>query len=186
MPETTVLSALLTRRSIKPKHLCAPAPDEAALKLAARAARRAPVNSEHIPCRFVVVPEVRRAHLAELFEAAARNAGADEERCAKTKSKALKGPMIIGFVVDLDPEKGDVNETLISSGAALEQFLLTLDAQGFGGIMLSGSVLKDEALQKAFCSPTEKLVGWLTVGTPDETVQKIEEAREGALSVWKD
>lgn len=90
----------------------------------------------------------------------------------------------MGFVVD-GASDTDNTETLISAGAALQQFLLALKAQGFGAIVLSGSALKDPDLQAAFChKPAEKLVAWITIGTPSEGVRFEEETRNGPFEVW--
>ena len=181
-----LLNALLTRRSLKPKHLTAPAPTREELTLAARAALRAPVHGDVFPCRFVLVPEDKRSRLADLFRAASAAQGADAEKQDRAASKAHKGPQIVAFVVNTAGESdAATRESLISAGAALEQFLLALKAQGFAAITLSGSVLKDENLQAAFCKdPTEKLVAWITIGTPAEGVAFEPEAGTAPLSVW--
>ncbi len=188
MSDSVLLQALLTRRSVKPKHLKAPAPTVDALAAAARAALRAPDHDGLAPYRFVAIREEDREKLADRFEAAARAKTADEEKIAKTRSKAKKGPAIVAFVFSPKTES-PVSETeqLITAGAALDQFLLALKAQGFGGIVLSGSALEDAGVQAAFVkAPGEKLVAWITCGTPDEEASApAEETREGPLSVWE-
>ena len=66
-----VLNALLTRRSLKPKYLTLPFPTKDQIETAARAALRAPVHGDDFPCRFVVIPDIKRDKLAELFRSAA-------------------------------------------------------------------------------------------------------------------
>lgn len=187
MSDSTLLHALLTRRSVKPKHLTAPAPTADVLATAARAALRAPDHDGLTPYRFVAIREEDREKLADLFEAAARAKTDDEEKIAKTRSKAKKGPAIVAFVFSPKTES-PVSETeqLLTAGAALEQFLLALKAQGFGGIVLSGSALEDAGVQAAFVkAPGEKLVAWSTCGTPDaDAADPAEETREGPLTQW--
>lgn len=186
MMNNDLLSALLSRRSLKPKLLTTPAPGMDELKVCARAALRAPVHGEKFPCRFVLISESQRSHLADLLSQAAADQGADELTQQKAASKAHKGPQIIAFIVTTDPQ-GDSTETLLSAGAALEQFLLALKALGYGAITLSGSLLKEPRLQAAFCTNTqEKLVAWITVGTPVKTATFEPETGEGPLSLWKD
>lgn len=181
---TDLIQSLLTRRSVKPKHLTSPAPGIEQLRLASRCALRAPVHGAVFPCRFVVIPEERRAELAELFRAAAARQGADEQKQQRAATKALKGPQILAFIVRT-PSEADARESLISAGAALEQFLLALQAQGFAAITLSGSVLNDQALQKAFCqSSEESLLAWITVGTPEAGLELQVQDGEGPFSVW--
>ena len=178
-----LFAALLTRRSLKPKYLTAPAPTAEELALCARAALRAPVHGGDFPCRFVLVPEERRGELSELMRRASALAGGDEAAQERAASKAFKGPQIVAFVVD--ETAGETSEALLSAGAALDQFLLALQAMGYRAITLSGKVLKSEELQKAFCTkPGERLAGWLSVGTPAEGVEFEAETRDGPLSGW--
>lgn len=179
-----LLTALLSRRSLKPKLLSAPAPDINELQVCARAALRAPVHGEAFPCRFVLIPEDKRARLSELFRSAAAQQGADADKQERAASKAFKGPQIVAFVICFSAH-ADERETLISAGAALNQFLLALKAHGYGAITLSGSVLDNAQLQAAFCKgASEKLAAWITIGTPAQGVTFEPETRQGPLSLW--
>lgn len=183
--DQNLIHALLTRRSLKPKYLTLPAPSAEELTLCARTALRAPVHGVGFPCRFVLVPEEKRDRLAGLLKQAAVDAGLDETAQAKAKSKARKGPQIVAFVVN-DTVGVNRTESLLTAGAALEQFLLALKSLGYGAITLSGSVLANETVQAAFCkAPGEKLLGWLTVGTPVEGVSYEEETGEAPFGVWE-
>ena len=168
MPNNIVLEALLTRRSYKPKYLIDPAPSREALEFAVRAALRAPDHGRLIPYRFVCITEQQRSILSDLFATAAERQGATAERVARIRDKAFKGPALIAFVFIDDPATAIPSyEKMLTAGAALDQFMLALQAQGYGGIILSGSILEDQTLQNAFCnSPNEKLLAWVTVGTP--------------------
>ncbi|MCF0254493.1 MAG: nitroreductase family protein, partial [Duodenibacillus sp.] len=171
-----------------PKRLREPAPDAGALALAARAAMRAPDNGPTTPFRFVAVPQDKRGDLADLFEAAARRRGDDGEGAAKARSKAMKGPMLIGFVVRNDGAAGsfEAMEQSVTAGAALEQFLLALHALGYGAVVYSGGLLADAGVQGAFCERAgERLLAWITAGTPAEDAAFPPEEREGPLSRWQ-
>ena len=183
----TILEALLSRRSVKPKHLTHPVPDFDTLKLAAQAALRAPDHGALVPFRFILIREEDRDHLADLFEASAIRLGYDDEKVQRTRSKALKGPMLVAFVTRIDPHhRIPAVEQELTAGAAIAQFLLAIDALGFGAITLSGSILEDPELQSAFClDANESLAGWFTIGTPDESAQKMPETREAPISVWQ-
>ncbi len=169
-----MLKTLLNRQSIRPKYLTSPAPNKEALERAAAAAASAPSHGGLRPYRFVSVSQEQRELLADLFETASRSQGADEAKVEKTRSKALKGPGLVAFLIDIDPEsKISETEQLLTAGAALENFMLALDAQGYGGIILSGSVLHDTSVQKAFTrKATEKVVAWVTMGTPVENARQ--------------
>lgn len=183
---TTILETLQTRRSYKPKYLSNPTPSWEQLEEAARAALRAPDHGALTPYRFVVVPQESREHLADLFEHAAIRLGYDDAKVQRTRSKATKGPMLVAFITCIDPHHQiPAYEQELTAGAAMAHFLLALDAQGFGAITLSGSILEDPQLQSAFCAnSTESLAGWFTIGTPDPTVEKPKEARPVPLSLW--
>lgn len=180
--------ALLAQRtSLKPKYLTTPAPSMQTLEHIAQAAMRVPDHNHLVPYRYVVIDENAREALGACFEDAARRQGADDEKAARARSKAKKGPMLIAFVART-PEEPEVSreEMLLTAGASLGQFMQALALEGFGGIVLSGSVLEDEALQKAFCSsPCEKVLAWITVGTPAQDAPTPEaETRRPPLSVW--
>lgn len=183
-----MLKTLLNRQSIRPKYLTSPAPNKEVLERAAAAAASAPSHGGLRPYRFVSVSQEQRELLADLFEAASRNQGADEAKVEKARSKALKGPGLVAFLIDIDPEsKISETEQLLTAGAALENFMLALDAQGYGGIILSGSVLQDSAVQKAFTSKvTEKVVAWITMGTPMEGIKNERTIPDVLpISVWE-
>ena len=152
-----VLNALLTRRSLKPKYLTLPFPTKDQIETAARAALRAPVHGDDFPCRFVVIPDIKRDKLAELFRSAAAMQGADQEKQERAASKAFKGPLLVAFVVNVSAN-GNTTESLISAGAALEQFLLALKVQGLGAITLSGSRRRRNLCSRNRGSPSERLV----------------------------
>ncbi len=181
-------SLLLARRtSLKPKYLTTPAPSMQTLEHIAQAAMRVPDHNRLVPYRYVVIDEAAREVLGQRFEEAARRLGADDEKAARARSKAKKGPMLIAFI-SRTPEDPEVSreEMLLTAGASLGQFMQALALEGFGGIVLSGSVLEDEALQKAFCTaPCEKVLAWITVGTPAQDAPTPEaETRRPPLSVW--
>ncbi len=186
MTDNALLTAVLGRRSIKPKRLTDPFPDTDSLETAARAALRAPDHDALVPFRFVVIGPGQRARLGELFAAAAAKLGADEAKIEKSRSKAFKGPGLVAFIVHIrDGADVPACEQWLTAGAALDQFLLAMQAQGYGGIVLSGSVLEDDALQAAFCAePGERLVAWITLGTPAEPAAPVPDEREAPITDW--
>lgn len=182
-----LLESLKSRRSLKPKYLTTPAPTIEEIREMASAAIHVPDHGRLRPYRFVVIEDDSRAHLADLFEAAARNRGADNEEAARTRSKALKGPVLIAFIVSPNTTSDVLLfEQLLTAGAALGQFMTALHAKGFGGIVLSGDFLTDADLQAAFCDkPTDRIVAWITVGTPAPDA-KLEASgtEEAPISSW--
>lgn len=177
MSENTDLLAWLgARRSIKPKHLTLPIPNASAWERIVAAAAAVPDHGQLHPFRFALLTHEDRAALADLFEAAARRAGGDEQAAQKARSKALKGPALAAFVVKTTPEQSVPEfEQMLTAGAALGQFMQALRAAGFGGIVLSGSALGDCDVQAAICrEPGERLAAWIVVGTPEQSPQSID------------
>lgn len=178
---------LARRRSIKPKYLTLPVPSLEELSRIVQAAMRVPDHKTLVPYRFALVDEAARGQLADLYEAAARRLGADDEKASKARSKAKKGPMIVAFIARrIENDEVSREEELLTAGAALGQFMQALALEGFGGIVLSGSVLEDEGLQQAFCdTASERVLAWITVGTPSADAPESEaETRTPPFSVW--
>lgn len=177
MSDNVLMDTLLSRRSLKPKYLTTPTPTLEVLAHAARAALRAPDHDSLTPYRFVAIREEDREKLADLFEAAARQKTTDEEKLAKARSKAKKGPQLVAFIFSPKKEQDDVSETeqLITAGAALEQFLLALKAQGFAAIVLSGSALNAPEVQAAFIQ--SRVNGFLR-GLPAAPLRKTPRRRK--------
>lgn len=164
-----LLTSLLQRRSLKPKFLQHPSPSEAELKLACQAALRAPDHGRLVPYRFIQIPENERSTLAQVYADAASNLGYPEEKIDKARSKALKGPGLLAFCVDCSDKRVPAYEKLLTAGAALDQFLLALQAQGYGAIVLSGGVMESNIVQSAFeLGDGWKMLCTITVGTPVE------------------
>ncbi|MFN0186822.1 MAG: nitroreductase family protein [Aquabacterium sp.] len=162
------LAVQLQRRSLGPRHLLEPGPDDAALALMARAALRAPDHAELVPYRFVVVRGAARDRLAQLFETAARRAGKDDAGAQLDAQRALRAPVTVALLARIDMGHPIVpaHEQWVAVGAALGGFMQAAHALGYGGKMLSGAKVRDPAVQAAFCRPGETLVGWLALGSP--------------------
>ncbi|MCM5571553.1 nitroreductase family protein [Burkholderiaceae bacterium FT117] len=163
-----VLGHLLSRHSIGPKHLVAPGPGAAQLRLAARAALRAPDHRQLAPARFIVVPDARRDELAALFEDFARRSGKSPAELREESGRAYNGPVLVALAARIDPGLPEVppHEQWIAVGGALANFMNALHLMGFGAKMLSGRKASDPAIAAALCEPGETLVGWIAIGTP--------------------
>jgi nitroreductase len=162
------LDALLSRYSVGPKHLVAPGPDEAQLRLMAEAALRAPDHGELLPFRFKVVQGAARERMAALFANAARAAGKDEAGAALDADRALRPPVSVAVLARLDLGHPQVpaHEQWACVGGAITNFLNAAHLLGYAGKMLSGAKVRDAAITAAFCAPGETLLGWITLGTP--------------------
>lgn len=181
-----VAKFLTARRSVGPKHLTLPAPDAAALELAAAAARTAPCHGERFPVRFAVIEN--RERLADMFVSTLAD-DADEALRAKARSKAMKAPMQIAVLVDLTDtaDERDRLERFTTAGAALMNFLHVLQGAGFAAKTVSGRAFKNT--MGLFDAENEYLLAFIMCGTPDEAAQaELKTPRPDAepiVSFWR-
>jgi nitroreductase len=163
------LASILVRHSVGPKHLRDPAPDDAALELAARAALRAPDHGKLVPFRFAVVRGAARERLADLFEDYGRRRGKSAGDVAAERDRAAGPPVVVAVVTRIDAANPDVppHEQWACAGGAVANFLNALHALGYAGKMLSGARAADPVIAAAFCGPGEALLGWIAAGTAD-------------------
>ena len=168
--DSAVMQALLGRHSVGPRHLQEPGPDEAQLKVMAAAALRAPDHAQLVPFAFRAVTGEARSAMAELYRAAAREAGKDEAAVALDGERALAAPVTVAVIarIDLGHMLVPSHEQWIAIGGAIAHFMLAAQALGFGGKLLSGNKARSRVLHQAFCGPGESLVGWIALGTPTQ------------------
>lgn len=182
------LERLLTRYSVGPKHLVAPAPTQEQFWLAALAALRAPDHEKLVPFRFAVVPEEDRPRLAELFEDSARREGKTGEDVAVERDRAMRAPALVACIARIDPDhpRVPVHEQWIAVGGALSNFLSALHVMGYGAKMLSGRKARDAAIAASFCGSGEMLVGWIAAGTPEQDLHpRHHDNPDAVLGFWR-
>jgi nitroreductase len=162
------LRTLLSRHSLGGKHLAEPGPDEAALRLMAEAALRAPDHAGLTPFRFKVVRGAARERMAALFERTALAAGKSAEEARIDAERASRPPATVAVVARIDMGHPIVpaHEQWAALGGAICNFLNAAHALGYAGKMLSGHKVRQPAIQAAFCDAGETLVGWISLGTP--------------------
>lgn len=167
----TVAALLMqSRRTILPRHLDAPGPDANQLDMILGAAASAPDHGQLLPWRFVLVPEVARARLANVFGAAllARDAAATPEQVAQAQEKAYRAPLLMLVVVNGecgDPEI-DLHERIVSAGCAVQNMLLMATALGYGSALTSGKALKTSGLRMLFgLAASDHALCFVSMGT---------------------
>jgi len=177
------MEQLLTRHSVGPKHLVAPAPTEEQMWLALCAALRAPDHGKLLPYRFVSIPDEARPLLGELFADFARRCGKTDEEIAVERKRAMLGPLLLAFVARIEKEHPRVppHEQWLAAGGALANFMTALHLMGFAAKMLSGRKAADSVIQAAFCEPGETLVGWIAAGTASTTPHPRENDNPDAI-----
>jgi nitroreductase len=163
-----ILTTLLTRTS--QGALIEPAPSVDALNIAFQAALRAPDHRMLRPWRYLVVQGEARGRLAECFLQAGLqdNSALTEVEQQRLLKMPLRAPMIIVAITATkeDPKVPLVEQTL-STGAAIQNLLLALHAQGLGSMWRTGWVVEHELIKQALgVQPHESIAGFIYVGTP--------------------
>jgi len=189
MEDNTLLSAMLSRRSVSPKRLCGPGPSRDELGVLVDTALRAPDHGGLLPWRLVVFPDSRRSQLADVFEAEKRHRDpvATDEDLARAREHATHAPVVLAFIVR--PQHNvlvPMYEQWLSAGAALGNLLLAAHTMGYGAIMLSGERCQDEGVRAALgIRSDETLTGFVSIGAIAKAPPPAARpARNAVLSTW--
>jgi nitroreductase len=162
------LEALLTRSSVGV--LQAPAPGAEVLQKVFAAALRAPDHRMLRPWRFITIQGDGLNALGELFVSASRTARPEIEAAevARLRAMPLRAPMIIVAVATFkDDPKVPHWEQMMSTGAAVQNLLVALHAEGFGSMWRTGSITENADIKQALgLSVADMIVGFVYVGTP--------------------
>lgn len=166
----TVSALVSSRRTILPKRLASPGPDQAQLLQILTAAASAPDHGQVRPWRFILVPTDARAALATVFGEALleRDPQAGPEQLAQAQEKAHRSPCLMLVVVRSDGGDPaiDLSERFISTGCAVQNMLLVATAMGFGSALTSGKALKSAVLRALFgLADGEHALCFISLGT---------------------
>ena len=144
-----------SRRSMG--NLDTPAPTRAQIEAAIACAATAPDHKTLQPWRFIVTEgEARRQLGAALVSAAKAQAAQQgevltEKTIKKTHTMPLRAPVIITVVTNMQAHKKvPPFEQLLSAGAAVQNMLLALKAQGFSTVWRTGLLCNEPAVKAYF------------------------------------
>lgn len=163
--------ALITsRQNISPKRLDEPGPSPQALEKIFRAAAAAPDHGLVRPWRFVLVPQNKRAELAEVFALALidRDPGATLEQIESAREKAHRAPCLMLVVARLGQCEPPIPELerMVSVGCAVQNMLLMAHSQSFGSSLTSGQAMQSPRMRKLFSlADGEEAVCFVNIGT---------------------
>lgn len=162
----TVHQNIHQRQSIG--HLIEPAPNAEQLENAFQAALTAPDHHRLKPTRFVIIPETEREAFGELLSHALADTGQTEEaQLERVKYHPFRAPLLVLALTQLqDHPKVPHFEQILSSGAAVQNFLLSLQAQGFSTMWRSGAVVESKLFKQALGLTENDLIsGIIYIGT---------------------
>ena len=158
------------------KKLIEPFPNNDEMNLVYKAALRAPDHRNLKPSRFIEVKGKGLTKLSEIFVDYAINNVTDltETKLNKIKNAPYRAPMIVVLISKItNHPKVPKIEQILSTGAATQNMLLTLNALGYGGIWRSGSLALNSKMCKYFSiDKKDEIIGYLYIGTPDEKIKK--------------
>lgn len=154
-------------------HLVEPAPNVAQLELAFQAALTAPDHHRLKPTRFVVVPVAEREAFGELLSQALADTGQKEEaQLERVKNHPFRAPLLVLALTKLqDHPKVPHFEQILSTGAAVQNFLLSLQSQGFSTMWRSGAVVESALFKQALGLTADDLIsGIIYIGTAVKSI----------------
>lgn len=151
----TLIGWINSRRSMG--NLDAPAPTRAQIEAAIECAATAPDHKKLNPWRFIVTQGEARHQLGQaLLEAAQEKAANEgevlsEKDIKKTQSMPLRAPLIITVVTKIQAHKKvPPFEQMLSAGAAVQNLILALKAQGFSTVWRTGLLCNEPAVKAYF------------------------------------
>ena len=154
-------------------HLVEPAPNKAQLELAFQAALTAPDHHRLKPTKFVVIePEQREAFGLLLSQALSDLGEQDQVQLDRVKNHPFRAPLLVLALTKFQAhiKVPDFEQTL-STGAAIQNFLLSLHAQGFSTMWRSGAVVESKLLKQALGLTEHDLIsGIIYVGTAAKVI----------------
>lgn len=148
--------------------LIAPAPNSEQLQRALHAALTAPDHHRLKPTRFIAVAAEQRQAFGELLaESMVAMGESDPAQIERVKQHPFRAPMLLLAVTDVQQHpKVPVFEQLLSSGAAIENLLLSLHAQGFAAMWRSGPVVESTHLKQSLGLKEQDFIsGIIYIGT---------------------
>ena len=170
-------------------HLVEPAPNATQLEKAFQAALVAPDHHRLKPTRFVVIPETEREAFGELLSRALADTGQTEEaQLERVKNHPFRAPLLVLALTKLqDHSKVPYFEQILSSGAAIQNFLLSLQAQGFSTMWRSGAVVESVLFKQALnLNATDLISGIIYIGTAVKAIPPRAEIQTSEfVSEWQ-
>ena len=169
-----------SRRSVG--NLEAPAPTPEQIRVAIGCAATAPDHKKLQPWRFIITEGDARHALGHALVTAAQDQATlegetlSEKTLQETANLPLRAPMIVTVVTHLQEHKQVPHfEQMLSAGAAVQNLILALKAQGFSTVWRTGLLCNEPAV-KAYLGVSEEdyVTAFVYTGTSpvDDAVRK--------------
>ena len=166
-----LINWIKSRRSIG--NLSIPAPTESQIRAAIDCAVTAPDHKKLRPWRFIVTQGNARHDLGRAFLAAAEAQAVQEGEALSEKSRQktynmpLRAPVIITVVTQMQVHKKvPPFEQMLSAGAAVQNLILALQAQGFSTVWRTGLLCNEPAVKAYFgVGPDDYVTAFVYTGS---------------------
>ena len=169
-------------------HLVEPAPNAEQLERAFQAALTAPDHHRLKPTRFIVIAEDQREAFGELLSQALADLGETESaQLERVKNHPFRAPLLVLALTKFQSHsKVPKFEQTLSSGAAIQNFILSLQAQGFSSMWRSGAVVESVHFKQALGLSADDLIsGILYIGTAVKAIPpRAEIQTQDYVSYW--
>ena len=169
------LNNILNRSSHR--DLVSPVPSPQEMRKVFEAALRAPDHARLKPSRFIEVKENGLKKLSGIFTTFAREVlSIDDLKIMKKYSDApFRAPMIV-VIISKHKEHPKVPELeqQLSTAAAAQNILLSLNALGYGAIWRTGKFALDKRINQYMGLKNDELIlGYLYIGTADGKKREV-------------
>lgn len=169
-------------------HLVEPAPNLEQLEIAFKAALAAPDHHRLRPTHFIVVANDQREAFGSVLVEAMRDLGEmDEQQVERVRHHPMRAPLLVLAVTRFHehPKVPDFEQTL-STGAAVQNFLLSLQSQGFSTMWRSGAVVESRLFKRKLGLQEHDLIsGIIYIGTAFKAIApRIEIDTQSNVSFW--
>lgn len=149
--------------------LVEPAPSAQQLEQAVAAALTAPDHHRLRPWRFITVQGAAREQFGQVLADALQASGeTDPAQLDRVRAQPLRAPLILVCALHYTPhDKVPLHEQWLSTGAAIQNVLLLLHAQGFAAIWRTGALTESPRVKQAFgLAADDHLAGFVYIGSP--------------------
>lgn len=188
MEHHIVHDTIQQRRSIGV--LVEPAPSMEQLQFALTMAWSAPDHRRLKPTQFVIIPTEQRAAFAEvLVKTYQHDLGdaADPVQIEKIRQQPFRAPILVLAFTKIKPhEKVPTFEQLLSTGAAIQNVLLSLHAQGFASMWRTGALVESSYLKQYFgLTEQDYIAGIIYIGSaPRALPPRPDDLTDEFIRIW--
>lgn len=185
-PAPEVLAFLATRRSTSAVTLAEPGPSASELDVLFRLATRVPDHGKLTPWRFIVLEGQDKARFADRLEALALSRG--DQKAAGKLAKLKIPPLAVALISSPKADTMPEWEQVLSAGVVGATLLYATLAMGYGANWITDWYAYDPQANAILgLEATEKVAGFILMGTPREPALERERPEVSALvSHWRD